>query len=159
MELEVDLIQLHPDDDPDIFYRKLRLLPENRIVKEVQRFEKYARFAKLLKFQQVALRRSQLNVRLTYNDRYGWHTSSCIRSLRDEEKYVTLDKCTCEEDLNRPKKFFEKVEDEIAVRCKVCKRHMAEWEEVAPMASPAEQPSAEAPREGGEREHEKQVWN
>lgn len=151
MELEVDLIQLQPDDDPDTFYRKLSLLPESRVVKEVQRFERYARYAKLLKFQQVALRRSPLNIRLTYNDRYGWHTSSCIRSLRDEQKYSILDKCTCEEDLNRPKKFFEKVEDEIDTRCKLCKRHIPEWEEVAPMAGPEQPPTAEPP---GEREME-----
>lgn len=169
MELEVDLIQLHPDDEPDIFYRKLSILPETTIAKEVQRFEKYAWYAKLLKFQLAVLRRPQLNVRLVYNDRYGWHTSSCIRSLRDEQKYINLDKCTCEEDLSRPKKFFEKVEDEIIVRCKLCKRFIPEWEQVAPMTDPeaSEPPTTESPREReiermeaiNKKEREKQVWN
>lgn len=127
------MIQLLPDDDPQTFYQKLSILPESSLAKQVQRFEKYARYAQLLKFHQVALRRSALNIRLAYNDRYGWHTSACLRSLRDEDKYVHLDKCTCEEDLSKPNDFFDRVEHEMTIRCKLCKRYIPEWEEVVPL--------------------------
>lgn len=156
MELKTDLIQLFPDDNPDIFYKKLRLLPESQVSTILQRFEKYARYAKMLQFHLTALRRPSLHIRLTFNDRFGWHTSSCIRSLRDEERFINRDKCTCEEDLANPSEFFDRVEKEILIRCKICKRHVPEWEEVAaikdpraiePMVSPKRRRKSETERE------------
>lgn len=150
MELKTDLIKLFPDDEPGTFYRKLLILPQSQVSKVVQKFEKYARYAKLLQFHLTVLQRPALHVRLTYNDRYGWHTSSCIRSLRYEERFIHLDRCTCEDDLANPKEFLDRVEKEILIRCKVCKRYIPEWEEVAAMEDPRSSASmAASPRHQG----------
>lgn len=129
--MKTDLISLSPDDEPAVFYQKLTCISEKKLEEELERFKRYARYTKLLKFQVYALRRPEMNVQLTYNNKYGWHSSSCIRSLADEEKYVKLDKCTCEADFDNPKDFFDRINHEIMFRCKLCKRHIPEWEEVA----------------------------
>lgn len=146
MELKTDLIQLLPDDQPDNFFKKLRLLPENHVSTTLQRFEKYARYSKMLQFHLAALRRPSLHVWLTFNDRFGWHTSSCIRSLRDEERFINRDKCTCEEDLANPNEFFDRVVKEILIRCKICKRFIPEWEEVAAMKNPRKSEPMASPK-------------
>ena len=121
---------LLPDDPPGIFYEKL--IHEKQLERDQQRFEKYQLYHKLLKFYQATLRRPEMNIRLVYNDRYGWHISSCFKSVEIEEanKYP----CTCQEDIANPDIFFLKVQREVEklLRCKVCKHFAIDWEGVFP---------------------------
>lgn len=129
MSIKSELIHLSPDDEPNLFYEKLAYIPEERLSGEILRFENYTWYATLLKFHQAALRRSDVNVRLTYNNRYGWHISSCLRSLPDA-KDVYRDKCTCEQDISRPDTFFYVMQRDQIFRCKLCKRYVPDWEEI-----------------------------
>lgn len=130
MEMKTDLIYVCPDDDPETFFKKLHHLSENVMVQTIQRFEKYDRCAKLLKFHLAALQQPELNVRLVYNDKYGWHVSSCIRSLPEEGQIINLSECSCEADFDRPKAYFAKIKkyEELICRCKLCKRYIPVWE-------------------------------
>lgn len=129
MDSWTKLIRLSPDDDDETFFKKLAYLPEGKVEHNVRRFEKYAKYMKLLKCHLAMMRRPDFNVRLVHNVKYGWHLSSCIRSLPDEEKYIARDKCTCEEDILKPEDFFYRVQKGIYFRCKLCKRYVPEWEE------------------------------
>lgn len=131
MELKTDLIHLSPDDEPETFFKKLGYISESKLIEEVERFKKYDWYPKLLKFHLVTLQQPEWNIRLAYNDEYGWHATSCVRSLPEEKQMINLSKCTCEEDFNNPKDFFNKVKYEMVYRCKVCKRYIPEWEEDA----------------------------
>lgn len=116
------LITLSPDDDSETFYKKLLHLSQDQIAKQIQRFEKYAKYYNVLKFHQAALQRSDLNVGIKYNYRYGWHISSCIRSLPDAPKpFVDNEICQCDTHIANPDKYFELLRIESMSRCKICK--------------------------------------
>lgn len=123
MHSPTDLIELSPDDDPELFYKKLLYLPEDKVKENVIRFKKYAKYWTLLNFQKDVLRRPTLNVRITYNKRYGWHISSCLKSLPHQE--VGRNVCTCKKDFTQPFLYFFKVQREVKQyfkdRCTVCK--------------------------------------
>lgn len=116
------LINLSPEDDSETFYKKLPLLSEGRVAKEVQRFEKYATYYKILKFHLAALHRPDANIKIKYNYRYGWHLSSCIRSLPDSP-YIRSDPCNCEEEIADPEEFFYSLARDYVLRCKICKHN------------------------------------
>lgn len=122
-----DLIYLGPDDESSLFYKKLLFTQENKLTKDIERFEKYKKYLNLLKFHQATLRRPEQNVRLTYNNKYGWHTSSCIKSLPEEER--SNHPCTCEEDFSCPDCFFYRTQKEYIFRCKLCRKYFPPWEE------------------------------
>lgn len=128
-----ECIQLSPNDDPELFYKKLLYLPEHKLEETVKRFKKYAKYWMLLNFHQDVLRRPTLNVRLTYNKRYGWHISSCLKSLPNAGKDV----CTCQTDFARPYFYFYKMERETRQyfkdRCTVCKFYNSQFPQVQPI--------------------------
>ena len=43
----VDLIALFPNNKPEIFYQKMICSPESRLNKEVLKFERYEKYAKI----------------------------------------------------------------------------------------------------------------
>lgn len=121
-----DLIHLNPDDDSSTFYKKMLCIQANKLEKDIERFEKYEKYLNLLKFHQATLKRPEQNIRLTYNNKYGWHTSSCVKSL-PEKRYKHP--CTCEEDFTCSDCFFYRVEKEKSIyRCKLCKMYFPSWE-------------------------------
>lgn len=128
-----EFIWLSPDDDAKTFYTKLCHLPKQRLTETVQRFEKYAKYATLLKFYQVALQQSKFNIQLKYNYKYGWHLSSCIQSTPENPiiNYLSykedLSHCECDKAIAAPNEFFSKLERERKVRCKSCKRYIPQW--------------------------------
>lgn len=123
MDYSIDWIKLSPDDDPELFYKKLSYLSKDRVKGYVKQFKKYAKYWTLLRFQQEVLRRPTLNVSITYNKRYGWHISSCLRSLPRENTGRNV--CTCKKDFTQPFLYFYKVTREVKQpfkdRCTVCK--------------------------------------
>lgn len=121
---------LLPDDPPEIFYEKLT--HESHLEENVQRFEKYEQYCKLLKFFEAASKRPEMNIRLVYNDRYGWHISSCFKSVDVED--ANKEPCTCQEDIANPDIFFLNIQREVKklLRCKVCKHFTVDWENIFP---------------------------
>lgn len=121
------LINVSPDDDSETFFKKLTFLSEAQVAKSVQRFEKYAMYYRVLRFHKVALQQSDLNIRIKYNYRYGWHLSSCIKSLPDE--YNIRVQCTCDADIADPDTFFYTLTRDSLLRCKLCKNFIPDYAE------------------------------
>lgn len=123
MDNPAEHIHLSPDDAPDLFYRKLLHLPPHKLAEEITRFQKYAKYWKILHFQQATFRQPALNIRMTYNRRYGWHISTCIKSA--PEQNVKGKVCTCETDITTPTFFLYRIDVESRRvskdRCKLCK--------------------------------------
>lgn len=125
MNTSTELIQPSLKDDPEQFYKKLVYIPQDKLSDHVERFEKYAWYWTVLKFHREALQRPRLNIRITYNHLHGWHVSSCMKSLPQED--VSGNVCTCEEDIRKPKLFFQKTLREVVqnpkykFNCTVCK--------------------------------------
>ena len=117
----VDLIALLPDDKPDIFYQKMICLPESRLNEEVLKFERYEKYAKILRFHESLLKRPDVNVRVLHNDRNGIHLSCCDKSISNISENIIL--CTCEQDFNNIDTFFWGIKrDEFdKLRCTLCK--------------------------------------
>lgn len=145
----VKLINVSPDDDSETFFKKLFFLSEAQVAKSVQRFEKYVNFFRVLRFHQAALQQSDLNITIKYNYRYGWHISSCIKSLPDE--YNIHVSCTCDADIADPDKFFYNLTRYSLFRCKLCKSFIPEYRE----SSDNDEEIDEREKEGGESEGEK----
>ena len=119
------IISLSPDDEPVIFYKKILYLSKDKLDQEILRFEKYANYAKILTFHLELQRRPELNLQVKYSDRYGFHISSCIKSLIDgikPDKFFD-DECTCENDFDKPEYFLRLVKEDYKVRCKLCKHY------------------------------------
>lgn len=125
MNTPTELIQLSLKDDPEHFYKKLLHIPQDKLYDHVKRFEKYAWYWSVLKFHREALRRPRLNIRITYNNLHGWHISSCMKSVLQED--VSENVCTCQEDIRKPKLFFHRILKEVVLNpkykfnCTVCK--------------------------------------
>lgn len=113
MQLKTDLIELSLDDDPGTFFKKLGYISRDKISEQVQRFEKYDKYATLLKFHLEALRQPESNIRLVHHEARGWHTSSCIQSLPDQVEPLHAADCTCEKDFDKPSEFFSRMRNEL----------------------------------------------
>ena len=122
-----ELVSLSPDDKPAIFYQKLPYLSENNIENEIQRFEKYAKYAAILKFHLAVQRRPELNIRVTYNDR-DFHISSCLNSLSNAADKVIEEECNCAENFEKPLQFLFSIETNLLFRCHLCKRYFPDSE-------------------------------
>lgn len=120
-----DWFELHPEDDPNTFYRKLICMSERHLNTNLKKFHRYETYFNVLKFHLMACRRPETNVRVTYNDENGWHLSCCLKSV---PIYHEGEICTCEKDITNPQQFFSKLESEH--RCKLCK--LPEWEDSPP---------------------------
>lgn len=117
-----DWFQLHPEDDPNTFYRKLACMPERHLNENLKRFHRYETYCNVIKFHLTASKKPETNVRVTHNDKNGWHLSCCLKSV---PIYQEGEICSCEEDISNPQHFFSKLENEH--RCKLCK--LPEWKE------------------------------
>lgn len=139
-----ELISLNPDDENKVFFKKLSFIPQHKLPAEIAKFERYAKFLPLLKFHRAILRRPEMNVRLMYNDKYGFHSSSCLMSIPDLDEQA----CTCEKAIENPKKFLLQIETDFRFRnelfkeyfgkgkrCKICKHYKVEFELVPSVVS------------------------
>lgn len=134
------LVSLNPDDRDEIFCKKLSVIPIHNLPAEISKFETYTKYLPLLKFHRATLRRPEMNVKLVYNDKYGWHISSCLKSISDTSE----EKCTCEKDVLNPKKFLLEIETDFRLkqnwvkkfirngkRCKICKHYKVDFEMIS----------------------------
>lgn len=116
-----------PEDDPNIFYRKLSFMSKRHLNANLQKFYQYETYCNILKFHLAACERPETNVRVIYNDINGWHLSCCLKSI--PIYHECYDACSCKEDIANPQQFFHKLERDLLYRCKLCKRFDPEWEE------------------------------
>lgn len=131
-----DWFELHPQDDPNIFYRKLSCMSKSNLNANLKKFHRYETYCNVLKFHSVACDRPETNVRVTYNDKNGWHLSCCLKSIPRED--FDRDVCSCEEDIAHPQRFFHKLERDQMHRCKLCKRFTPDSQEEVEMVNPSE---------------------
>lgn len=116
-----DWFELHPEEDPNIFYRKLSCMSERHLNINFYKFQQYSTYFNVLNFHLTACKKPETNVRVTYNDKNGWHLSCCLKSVPIYHEGLV---CSCREDIANPQKFFSKLENN---RCKLCK--LPEWED------------------------------
>lgn len=123
------LLRLLPDDEPELFYKKLLHMSNETLERELKRFEEMTKYTNIINAHLRLNRRPEYNVKLVYNKK-GWHLTSCEDSNPDY-KIIPGDPpvlCTCSTDIKDPEKYFDKLEREIFMRCSLCKQSVPEWE-------------------------------
>ncbi|KMQ82869.1 dna polymerase i [Lasius niger] len=122
-------IYLSPDEPNHVFYKKLTALSPEGLRSQLDRFARYAELADVVRFQNAAFEHRSYNISITYNEKYGFHTTSCPWSnpaLTEEMARVIFCHCNCRRDIQFPDRFFERVRRERFDRCANCGHNINE---------------------------------
>lgn len=119
------LLRLLPDDEPELLYRKLTLMPEELIERDLIRFRELCARTQILGCHLYLKERPEHNVKLIYN-KNGWHLTCCDEShehfqpIPGERTKV----CTCPLFIQDPEYFSKKLAQQLYIRCGLCKREI-----------------------------------